>query len=517
MGKRVTVIPATLNRYTSSPVISREKKKVAGYARVSTDTEEQQQSYENQVKYYEEFIKNHEDWEFVEIYTDEGISGTGTARREGFKRMIEDALAGKINLIVTKSISRFARNTVDSLTTIRLLKENGVEIYFEKENVWTFDEKVEIIITIMSSLAQEESRSIAENTSWGKRQKAAKGEATVAFTRFLGYDKGFIINEEEAITVRLIYKMFLSGLSMHAIKKELTAQGRKTATGKTDWCISSVKSILTNEKYKGDALLQKEYTKDFLTKKRKKNYGEVPQYYVEDHHMGIIDKDTFDLVQLKIKESKNSRGNNIFCSKIKCGDCGNYYTEKVWHSTDKYRRVIHQCGHKYSDGSVCHTPHLTLEEIQTAFISAVNKLTAEKEEMISNLIMLMESICGTEDLEKERDSLADEVTALETMLRDKIAENARTVLNQQEYESAYRKLYAEYEEKEKQLESLNATIEKNTLRQKQVGHFIKRLDSLTGMITVFDDDLWGGMVDCMTVYSKDNIVVTFIGGLEVKA
>ena len=267
MAKRVTTIPATLNRFDSRPLQSVRKRKVAGYARVSTDSEEQATSYEAQVDYYTRYIKSNPDWEFVGIYTDDGITATNTSHRDGFKQMVEDALAGKIDLIITKSISRFARNTVDSLVTVRELKEKGIEIYFEKENIWTLDAKGELLITIMSSLAQEESRSISENTTWGKRKSFADGKASVSFSRFLGYDSGpngeFIINEEQAVTVRYIYKRFLEGLSTYQIAKELTKMGVKTAAGKDKWYTSSVLSILKNEKYKGDALLQKSFTKDF--------------------------------------------------------------------------------------------------------------------------------------------------------------------------------------------------------------------------------------------------------------
>ena len=200
--------------------------------------------------------------------------------------MVEDALSGKIELIITESVSRFARNTVDSLSTIRKLKEHNIECYFEKENIWTFDSKGELLLTIMSSLAQEESRSISENVTWGHRKRFADGKVSFAYSRFLGYDKepdgSLVINEEQAQTVKLIYKLFLDGLTMHSVANELTKRGLITPGGKTNWSQSTVRSILTNEKYKGDALLQKSYTVDFLTKKVKTNEGEVPQYYVEN-------------------------------------------------------------------------------------------------------------------------------------------------------------------------------------------------------------------------------------------
>ncbi len=222
---KVTMIPATINPLTHLPSVAARKRRVAGYARVSTDSDEQFTSYEAQVDYYTKFIQSKPEWEFVKVYTDEGISGTNTKRREGFKEMITDALDGKIDLIVTKSVSRFARNTVDSLVTIRKLKENGVECYFEKEGIYTFDGKGELLITIMSSLAQEESRSISENVTWGQRKRFADGKVSMPYKHFLGYDKGEngqpVVNEEEAEVVRLIYKLFLQGKTATGICKQL--------------------------------------------------------------------------------------------------------------------------------------------------------------------------------------------------------------------------------------------------------------------------------------------------------
>ena len=308
---KITKIPASISRYTSAPIDAPVKRKVAAYARVSTDSEEQLTSYAAQISYYTEYIKGREDWEFVGVYTDEGISGCSTKRREGFQRMISDAMAGKIDLIITKSVSRFARNTVDSLTTIRLLKENNVECYFEKENIWTFDGKGELLLTIMSSISQEEARSISENVTWGHRKRFADGKVSVAYSRFLGYDKGsdgkMVVNPEQAEIVKLIYRLFLEGMTPHT-----------NAT--------TIRRILTNEKYKGDALLQKEFTVDFLTKKTKKNCGEIPMYYIEDDHEAIIDPAVFDMVQQEMERRKTGTsrysGVSIFSSKIKCGECG---------------------------------------------------------------------------------------------------------------------------------------------------------------------------------------------------
>ncbi len=214
---KLTAIPATIDRYSAAPISGLKKRRVAAYARVSTDHEEQLTSYEAQVDYYTNYINGRDDWEFVSVYADEGITGCNTKKRDGFNKMVADALAGSIDLIITKSVSRFARNTVDSLTTIRKLKEHKVECYFEKENIWTFDGKGELLLTIMSSLAQEESRSISENCTWGQLKRFSDGKFSVAFSNFLGYDRGengeLVLNEGQAAIVRRIYGLFLQGRS----------------------------------------------------------------------------------------------------------------------------------------------------------------------------------------------------------------------------------------------------------------------------------------------------------------
>ena len=269
--RSVTVIPATPELFMQIDEKPSRKKRVAAYARVSTNLEEQQSSFEAQLDYYTKYIKGKEEWDFVEVYTDEGISATSTKKRDGFNRMIKDALDGKIDLIVTKSVSRFARNTVDTLTNVRLLKEKNIEIYFEKENIYTLDSKGELLIAIMSSLAQDESRSISENVTWGKRKSFSDGNISLPYKSFLGYVKGENglpqIVEEEATTIRLIYKLFLEGHTPSSIAKQLMALKILSPTKRQKWPVSTVISILKNEKYKGDAILQKRYTTDFLTKK----------------------------------------------------------------------------------------------------------------------------------------------------------------------------------------------------------------------------------------------------------
>ena len=389
---KITIIPARLDQATFMPLDQPVKRKVAGYARVSTDSDEQKTSYEAQVRYYTNYIKSRDDWEFVNVYTDEGISGTNTKHRSGFNRMIEDALAGEIDLIVTKSVSRFARNTVDSLITVRKLKEKGIEVYFEKENIYTLDSKGELLITIMSSLAQEESRSISENVTWGQRKRMAEGKVTIPYGRFLGYRKGADglpeIIPEEAQTVRLIYRSFMEGMTPGRIVKMLMQHGIPAPGGGDKWYTHTINSILTNEKYKGSAILQKKFTVDFLTKKQKVNEGEVPQYYVEESHPAIIEPEEFELVQAEVMRrkvlGKAYSSSNIFSAKLICGCCGGYFGSKVWHSTSKYRRVIWQCNHKFKNGEKCTTPHLYEDEIKQKFIKVCGMVGEDKDDFLAS-------------------------------------------------------------------------------------------------------------------------------------
>ena len=237
--RNVTLIHASNNNHLLSPAVFQAKRKVAGYARVSTDSSDQANSYDAQVSFYTEYIKSKESWQFIKVYTDEGISGTSIKKRIGFQEMIKDALSGKIDLIITKSVSRFARNTVDSLSTIRKLKEHNVECFFEKENIWTFDGKGELLVTIMSSLAQEESRSISENCTWGKRKSMKDGKISMPWSRFLGYDKNsdgkIVINDKEADIVRKIYSLFLIGKSPSFIASFLEKKNVASPSGKTKW------------------------------------------------------------------------------------------------------------------------------------------------------------------------------------------------------------------------------------------------------------------------------------------
>ena len=323
--------------------------------------------------------------------------------------MITDALAGRIDLIITKSVSRFARNTVDSLTVIRQLREKGVEVYFEKETIWTFDSKGELLITIMSSLAQEERRSISENVTWGKRKRFADGQVSVGYKQFLGYTRGknggLVIDEEGAEVVRLIYRLFIEGMSYIGVAEYLTEQGIPTPSGKTAWQASVVRSILSNEKYRGDALLQKQFTIDFLRKKMKVNEGEVPRYYVHESHEAIIDPVEFDLVQAEIDARKQDgkwyRYKQVFAGKLVCGNCGGYFGSKVWHSTDKYRQKMWQCNNLFKRDIGCRMPALSDNEVKAMFAIACARYVSDHPQISADRKALLKQLGNSKEIKKQ--------------------------------------------------------------------------------------------------------------------
>jgi len=383
MKPEIEIIAAT-KTLQQKPISDKPKKlRVAAYARVSTEQDEQQNSYEAQVDFYTNHIKSNPDWCFVKVFADRGITGTNTKNRESFNEMIDLALNGGIDLILTKSISRFARNTVDTLSIVRQLKAVGVEVIFEKENLHTFDPKCEMILTIMSSLAQEESRSISENVRWGQRKSMQDGKIHLAYSHFLGYRKGADgrpeIVEEEAAIVREIYDLYISGKTINDIAAELTNRSIPTPAGRTKWSVSTIRSILSNEKYKGDALLQKTFTVDYLTKEVRKNQGEMPSVLVHNSHEAIIDPEVFDRVQELLVERCKTRGKvyskHPFAGKIICGDCGEYYGHKVWRIRSTGERYnVWYCNHKFDGDISCETPRLRETEIKDALVAALSAI-----------------------------------------------------------------------------------------------------------------------------------------------
>lgn len=522
-ARTVTVIPPTVNPITHLPGLSLRKRRVAGYARVSTDKDEQFTSYEAQIDYYTQYIKRNPEWEFVTVYTDEGLSGLNAKKREGFNQMVADALAGKIDLIVTKSVSRFARNTVDSLTTVRKLKEKGVEVYFEKENIYTLDSKGELLITIMSSLAQEESRSISENVTWGQRKRFSDGKVSLPYSQFLGYERGQDgipkIVEAEAALVRRIYGLFMGGKTACAIAKELTSEGTPTPAGKEKWSVSTIESILTNEKYRGSAKLQKRFTVDFLTKTMKVNEGEIPQYYVEFSHDPIIQPDEWGAVQKEFARRKalgrSYSGNSIFASRIICGDCGGFYGSKVWNSTNKYRCTIWQCNAKFKGEHKCTTPHLDEETIKARFLAAFGTLLDSKNALLENCEVVRAKYTDCSTIDAEIANLLREIDVVTELTRKCVEENATSAQNQSEYTTRYNGYVEQYSAAKARFEALEQERTLRLARADAFDTFIRTVRDVNTVPIEFDDRLWLKVIDTVMVKNDGTLAFKFQNGMSL--
>ncbi|WP_423250789.1 recombinase family protein [Lactococcus lactis] len=385
------MIPAT-KRVGTLRIDAEEKPKlrVAAYCRVSTDSDEQASSYEVQVEHYTNFINNNSDWVLAGIYADDGISGTSTNKREEFNRLIQDCMDNKVDRIITKSISRFARNTLDCLKYIRQLKENNIPVFFEKENIDTLDSKGEIMLTIMASLAQQESQSLSQNVKLGLQYRYQQGEITINHNRFLGYTKDedghLVIEPTEAEVIKRIFKEYLEGASLIQIARNLEADGILTGAGNKKWAGTTVKGILINEKYMGDALLAKTHTVDFLTKKRVKNNGIVPQYYVENSHEPIIPKTLFLQVQEEITRRanlKNKKGSITYSSKYAlsgityCGKCGEIYRRLHWNNRGK-KSIVWRCLGRLTKTKDCDARTILEEDLKQVVVDGINRVFADE-------------------------------------------------------------------------------------------------------------------------------------------
>lgn len=458
MNKSVTIIPAIQRVGNNVKIDDKPRLKVAAYCRVSTDSDEQATSYDAQVEHYTEFIKNNTEWELAGIYADDGISGTNTKKREDFNRMIDDCNNGKIDMIITKSISRFARNTLDCLRYIRELKDKNIPVFFEKENINTMDSKGEVLLTIMASLAQQESQSLSQNIKLGLQFRYQNGEMTINHNRFMGYTKdkdgNLIIDENQAVIVRRIYREYLEGKSLALIGKGLEADGVLTGAGKKRWRSETILKMLCNEKYIGDALLQKTYTVDFLTKKRVKNDGLVPQYYVENSHPSIIPRDLFKQVQQEMARRSTMKAGNkrrVFSSRyalsslVYCSKCGNIYRRVAWNNRGKRSDVWRCCTRVEKGPGACDAETIPEDELQMVTVEAFKHLYERKnstlETLMKNIAMVVDTSGGSlveideklTELQKEilkkvnskqnHDSLAQEILALREKKQNIMAEN----------------------------------------------------------------------------------------------
>ena len=528
LDRRVRVIPATK---TQGAIHSTHdgKKRVAAYCRVSTDSEEQLNSYEAQKSYYTQKIEESPDWEMAGIYADEGISGTSMKKRTEFKKMITACKRGHIDLIITKSLSRFARNTVDCLETVRLLKANGIGVYFEKENINTLTESSEFLITLFSGFAQAESESLSKNIAWGKQKSAEAGKVDFQYKKMLGYRKGVDgqpeIVPEEAEIIRRIYRRYLAGCSLGQIKQELEQDNIPTAQKVERWSSAVVHNILTNEKYMGDALLQKTYITDCITKKVKKNMGERPMYYVENNHPAIIPRETFDQVQKEMTRRSSKRkvlqksgktelgkysGKYALTELLVCGECGSPYKRVTWARNGK-KRIVWRCVSRLEFGTkYCHnSPTLDESRLHNAILAAMNEYAAIRQEVCPDVLAMVE--------EAKRAMSQAGAMLLELKKRmDAVSQEQSDVLDRLLANMADAELNARMKALTDEKEALKAQIlkvqQKEVSMAEQAAKRQQMWDSLkecSAGYTEFDDEFVRQIIQKITVEDAETIHVHF--------
>ena len=528
LDRRVRVIPATK---TQGAIHSTHdgKKRVAAYCRVSTDSEEQLNSYEAQKSYYTQKIEESSDWEMAEIYADEGISGTSMKKRTEFKKMITACKRGHIDLIITKSLSRFARNTVDCLETVRLLKANGIGVYFEKENINTLTESSEFLITLFSGFAQAESEALSKNIAWGKQKSAEAGKVDFQYKKMLGYRKGVDgqpeIVPEEAEIIRRIYRRYLAGCSLGQIKQELEQDNIPTAQKVERWSSAVIHNILTNEKYMGDALLQKTYITDCITKKVKKNMGERPMYYVENNHPAIIPRETFDQVQKEMTRRSSKRkvlqksgktelgkysGKYALTELLVCGECGSPYKRVTWARNGK-KRIVWRCVSRLEFGTkYCHnSPTLDESRLHNAILAAMNEYAAIRQEVCPDVLAMVE--------EAKRAMSQAGAMLLELKKRmDEVSQEQSDVLDRLLANMADAELNARMKALTDEKEALKAQIlkvqQKEVSMAEQAAKRQQMWDSLkecSAGYTEFDDEFVRQIIRKITVEDAETIHVHF--------
>lgn len=516
MTKIVRTIPAT-KRVGTLGIDTEEKPKlrVAAYCRVSTDSDEQESSYEAQVEHYTNFINNNSEWELAGIYADDGISGTSTKNREEFNRLIQDCMANKVDRVITKSISRFARNTLDCLKYIRQLKDKNIPVFFEKENIDTLDSKGEIMLTIMASLAQQESQSLSQNVKMGIQYRYQQGEMTINHKRFLGYTKDeeghLIIDTAEAEVVKRIFREYLEGSSLHQIKRSLEADEIANGAGNKKWYATNIKGILTNEKYMGDALLAKTHTVDFLTKKRVKNNGIVPQYYVENSHEPIIPKALFLQVQEEITRRanlKNKKGSITYSSKYAlsgityCGKCGENYRRLHWNNRGKKSIVWRYLGRitKIKD---CDARTILEEDLKQAVVDGLSRVFTDEDRIKE---ILNESIRKLLKVDKEVD-----IESIESKIQELQQQLLEQSIRKQDVTNIGEQIILLKEQKQEFL--LSKTT--NNSSKQRMDDMLDFLDNNEQNSLEFDEVLVRRIVERVSVYD-DHIRIKLKSGIEIE-
>lgn len=509
--------------------------RVAAYCRVSTDDEEQKTSYEAQIGYYTEKINSNPEWQMAGIFADEGISGTQAQKRPEFLKMIRLCRQRKIDVILTKSLSRFARNTVDSLGYIRELRALGIAVISEKENINTLTAESEMLITIMSCFAQAESESISKNVSWGVRQSFKNGNVPMQYARLLGYRKGHDGNAEiipeEAQVVKEIYRCYLDGMSMNLIADRLNEKGLTTKGGSSPYRKTVVQRILTNEKYTGDALLQKTYVTDCITKKTRKNNGELPMYLVKNHHEPIISRSDFNRVQEEMARRSAKRtiadkltktGQGKYSAKyalselLICGECGEHYRRVTW-TAKGFKEIKWRCVSRIQYGKKkCHSsPTVDEQALHRAIVSAINEFCEVKDDVAK---ALRESI--TEVLDPNQNG---SVQAAQQRI-DELARNMDELIKLATVPETAENAMSDIAKFSEEMKALREFIKIEKAKQTEVQHgsnelsnVLQRLEKEDFTLTEYDDIVTRQLIEQITVETKNTITVRFKGGFEMRA
>ncbi len=517
--KEVQVIEACSDRINRRNSKKIDRLRVAAYCRVSTDSEEQLLSYNSQVTHYKQLVKNNPEWELVEIYADEAISGTQINNRISFQKMINDATENKIDMIITKSISRFARNTLDTLKYVRLLKKHDVALFFEKENINTLTMNGEMLLVILSSLAQQESESISANVKMGLKMKMKRGEL-VGFNGCLGYDydskdKTIAINKKEAEIVKYIFQRYIEGNGSHIIARELNNLGYKTKKGNA-WGDSTVRGIIKNEKYKGDLLLGKSFTVDPITHRRLKNFGEEDKYYIEDNHEPIISNEVFEEAQRimnrrgipratekGIKREKYSR-KYAFSSKMKCGFCGGTIGRRSWHGNSSYKKVVWACLTGTKKGKKYCKNYKSIKEdvLESAFVDAFNVMCTNNKSVVVEFLKNVEESIGQSDLAKKIKKINEDIYKLENKLSKLVELNLDDIISKEAYEDKYNKTATEINKLTEEQEDLQNAFEEQRELKGKMETFRSVFDS-NELLEKFDKEIFDNIIDEVIIGKVD--------------
>ena len=536
LQRKVNYIAPTLNTETESETAYRQIR-VAAYCRVSTQMEEQLNSYEVQVKHYTDKINSEPKWSFAGIYADKGISGTSAKKRDEFMKRIRACKRHKIDMIITKSISRFSRNTLDCLKYIRILKELNVDVYFEEQGLHSKDAGAEFYITIYGSIAQSEAENISANVRWGKQQSAKEGKVAFSFNSFLGYKKGADgkpeIVEGEAKIIREIYDKYLEGDSIRKIADYLNDTQIKTPTGKKVWYYGTVKSILSNEKYKGDALINKTYVIDCISKKVKRNDGERAQYYVENNHPAIISPEKFNRVQeemarrsskKKVKQVGTKTELGKYSSKyalselLICGECHTPYRRCTWTTTYGKKKIVWRCINRLDYGKkYCHhSPSLEESVLQSAIVQAVQNNIGKCSEVLEKLKQHIRIGLSGEQTEDKTIDIQIEIARLDKEYVDLLNRITSDMENAETLESQLEKIVIKKHSLQKELQIFENSNNKQINTNSRLDEIFQIIEGLKNHPMEFNDVIIRQIIDCVIVESKKKIKVVFVGGYEVE-